>query len=56
MDPERWRKVESVFHEAREADDGRRSEVLAAACAGDEALRREAESLLLRLNRVPSPA
>jgi Tol biopolymer transport system component len=52
MDPERWRKVESVFHEAREADDGRRSEVLAAACAGDEALRLEAESLLAEHDRV----
>src|SRR5664279_896646 len=46
MNPDRWRKVESVFHEAREAGDGKRNEVLALACAGDEALRLEVESLL----------
>ena len=46
MNPDRWRKVESVFHEAREAGDGKRDEVLALACASDEALRLEVESLL----------
>jgi hypothetical protein len=46
MNPERWRQVERVFHEAREADDGKRGEVLAVACAGDETLQLEVESLL----------
>ena len=46
MNPERWRKVESIFHKALEADESRRGSVIADSCAGDEALRREVESLL----------
>ena len=46
MKPERWGKVESIFHKALEADENRRSSVIEDSCAGDEELRREVESLL----------
>src|SRR6266567_528072 len=46
MNPDRWSKVESIFHKALEAGDSRRAAVLEESCAGDEALRREVESLL----------
>jgi serine/threonine protein kinase len=46
MDTDRWRQVESIFYKALEADDGHRARVLDDFCAGDEALRREVESLL----------
>ncbi len=46
MKPERWSKVESIFHKALEADESRRGSVIEELCAGDEALRREVESLL----------
>jgi serine/threonine protein kinase/Flp pilus assembly protein TadD len=46
MTPERWQRVEELYHAAR-ARQGRDSAAfLADACAGDEALRREVESLL----------
>src|SRR5450631_514996 len=46
MKPERWNKIESIFHKALDADEGRRGAVLEESCAGDEDLRREVESLL----------
>ncbi|MGO9087360.1 MAG: protein kinase domain-containing protein [Candidatus Sulfotelmatobacter sp.] len=46
MKPERWNKIESIFHKALEADEGHRPAVLEESCAGDEALRREVESLI----------
>jgi eukaryotic-like serine/threonine-protein kinase len=46
MKPERWGKVESIFHKALEADESQRSSVIEESCAGDEELRREVESLL----------
>ena len=46
MKPERWGKVESIFHKALEADEDRRRSVIEESCAGDEELRREVESLL----------
>jgi serine/threonine protein kinase/Tol biopolymer transport system component len=46
MKPERWGKVESIFHKALEADESRRSSVIEESCAGDADLRREVESLL----------
>lgn len=47
MNSERWGKIESIFHKALEVDAGRRGSVLEESCAGDDALRREVESLLL---------
>jgi len=46
MKPERWNKIESVFHKALEAGEDRRGTVLEESCAGDEDLRREVESLI----------
>src|SRR6185503_3934960 len=46
MSPERWQQVEELYHAALESEPGQRGEFLAQACAGDEELRREVESLL----------
>lgn len=46
MDPERWKKIENIFHKALECDENRRKAVVEEACAGDESLRSEVESLL----------
>lgn len=46
MTPERWRKIEEVFHAVRERAPGERSGFLAEACRGDEELEREVASLL----------
>jgi serine/threonine-protein kinase len=46
MEPERWLKVERLYHAALERDAGERSGFLSEACAGDDTLRREVESLL----------
>jgi len=46
MEAERWRKVETIFDRVLDAGEGRRESVLNEACAGDEDLRREVESLL----------
>jgi non-specific serine/threonine protein kinase/serine/threonine-protein kinase len=46
MKPERWRQVEALYHAALEREPGERVAFLAEACAGDETLRREVDSLL----------
>ncbi len=46
MTPERWQEVERLYHAALERGEDERAAFLAAACAGDEELRREVESLL----------
>ncbi|HXH51111.1 MAG TPA: protein kinase, partial [Terriglobia bacterium] len=46
MRPERWREIERLCHAALEQDASARAEFLAKACAGDDDLRREVESLL----------
>ena len=46
MDPARWRRVEEVYQAAAERKPKERAAFLAVACAGDEDLRREVESLL----------
>src|ERR1700732_3919834 len=46
MKPERWGKLESIFHKALDAEESQRSSVIEKSCAGDEELRREVESLL----------
>jgi serine/threonine protein kinase/tetratricopeptide (TPR) repeat protein len=42
---ERWQQVEQLYHEALAHDADERAAFLAKACAGDEGLRREVESL-----------
>ena len=46
MDPARWRRVEEIYQAAVEREPEERAAFLAVACAGDEDLRREVESLL----------
>src|SRR5580698_3708367 len=46
MEPERWRKVQQVYHTAREQQADSRATFIATACGGDEELRQEVESLL----------
>jgi eukaryotic-like serine/threonine-protein kinase len=45
-DVDRWRRLERIYHEAVERPVAKRGAFLDAACAGDEALRKELESLL----------
>src|SRR6266545_5195378 len=44
--PNRWSRVEALYHAARERDAGERAAFLDAACEGDAQLRRDVESLL----------
>src|SRR5262245_61386164 len=46
MTDERWRRVKALFQAVLERPNGERAAFLASACAGDEELRREVESLL----------
>src|SRR5262245_2723582 len=46
MESERWRQIESLYYTALERDATERAAFLAEACADDEELRREVESLL----------
>jgi serine/threonine-protein kinase len=46
MTPERWRRIEELFESVVELDGTGRATVLTAACAADEPLRGEVESLL----------
>ena len=46
MSPDRWQQVERLYFEALEREFPQRTAFLAEACSGDDALRREVESLL----------
>src|SRR6185436_2738531 len=46
MTPERWKRVEELYHTARTRPSGERVAFLAEICADDEPLRRDVESLL----------
>jgi Tol biopolymer transport system component len=46
MTPERWRRIEELFHEARARPPADRTAFLLLACADDESMRRNVESLL----------
>ena len=46
MERERWLMVERLYHAAREREGSERAQFLVQACAGDESLRLEVESLL----------
>ena len=60
MKDERWQQVERLYHSVVAKPSGERSDFLAEACAGDEELRREVESLLAYEDRaetfIESPA
>ena len=51
MGPERWQKIEQLYHSALEIETCQRGAYLAIACGGDEELREEVESLLVRAER-----
>ncbi len=46
MTPERWQQVKNLFHSALECESPHRALFLDDACAGDELLRKEVESLI----------
>ena len=46
ISPERWQKIEQLYHTALEREPGGRSAFLDQACQGDAELRREVEALL----------
>jgi serine/threonine protein kinase len=46
MTPERWQRIEQLFHSALKVEEPRRTAFLDETCSGDESLRREVESLL----------
>jgi serine/threonine protein kinase/tetratricopeptide (TPR) repeat protein len=46
VEPELWRRVEDLYHQALELDESRRAEFVEHACGDDDLLRREVESLL----------
>ena len=46
MQPERWRRVEELYHTAMEQEEDQRAAFLERSCADDEALRVEVESLM----------
>src|SRR3974390_3009238 len=52
MEPERWQKVEELYHAALEREESERAAFLEEACAGDPALRDEVESLLAYQTRA----
>src|SRR5207249_6564409 len=54
MPAERSQQIERLYHEARERDPRERAAFLVQACAGDNALRREVESLLAEDSGVRS--
>jgi serine/threonine protein kinase/Tol biopolymer transport system component len=46
MNPERWRKIEELYHSALECEPSQRAAFLKEGCAADEGLYREVQSLL----------
>ena len=60
MTPERWRKVEQIYHSSLEREASQRAAFLKEVCGGDEELRREVESLLAQQteaeNFIEAPA
>ncbi len=46
MDPERWKKISALYHQARGLDEAAREQCLVEACGADIELRREVEALL----------
>src|SRR6266850_3152506 len=46
MPPDRWQQISQIYHAALTREESDRTAFVREACAGDEALRREVESLL----------
>ena len=58
MTHERWQQVKEIFQSALDRAPGERSAFLTSACGGDEALRKEVESLIAshEMTFIDSPA
>jgi Tol biopolymer transport system component len=60
MKPERWQQIKQIYHAVLEHEESQREGYLHEACAGDDVLREEVESLLARETRgdgfLESPA
>ena len=54
MTPERWHRIEQIYHAAMERAANERTLFLEQACAGDEELRREIVSLIASDNQAAS--
>src|SRR5579862_9735731 len=54
MEPERWHKIEQLYHAALERQASVRAAFLEEACAGDEPLRQNIESLLAQAEQTGS--
>ena len=54
MTPERWKQVEQLYHSILKQGPKQRAALLQEACAGDEELQREVESLLAFEQRAES--
>jgi serine/threonine protein kinase/Flp pilus assembly protein TadD len=52
MDPERWQRVEHLYHCALELTEGGRAAFLEKSCGADDELRREVASLLAHQKRI----
>src|SRR6267143_2045352 len=52
MTPERWQKIERLYHATLEREESQRSAYLCEVCVGDEQLLQEVESLLAQENRA----
>ncbi len=50
MPPDRWQQISQVYHAALTREESERTAFVREACAGDEALRREVESLLAQVS------
>ena len=54
MEPERWQKIERLYYAALERKGSVRAAFVAEACAGDESLRKDVESLLAQAEQTGS--
>ena len=54
MGPERWQKIEQLYHLTLEREENQRAAFLCEVCAGDAALQREVESLLAQDRQADS--
>src|SRR5438552_10922108 len=54
MNPERYQRIQALLQSALERDSVERGSFLSEACAGDESLRRQVESLLVSYEQAGS--
>src|SRR5262249_31117803 len=55
MTPDRWKRLEEIYHAARTRDSGERASYVAEACGDDEDLRLQIESLLIHGEALSKP-